>query len=465
MNLTGRHVLVLGLGESGLAAACWCARQGARLRVADTRAAPPYLEELVRRATGAEFISGEFDKGLLDGIDLLVLSPGLSGGLMVVIHARAAGIPVVGEIELFARALRGMGQHVPVLAITGTNGKTTTTALTGHLLRATGKTVGVAGNISPAALCALMDAQDANVLPQIWVLELSSFQLETTATLNPLAATVLNISDDHLDRYIDLDEYASVKARIFQSGEGTPGVQVLNRGDARVRRMALADRQVISFGLDAPAAGEDFGLRQNRGEPWLVQGERFLLPVSELPLAGLHNAANAMAALALCASVGFDANALLPALRSFRGLPHRVEKVAELDGVTWYDDSKGTNVGATVAALNGLGGTGCKVVVVLGGDGKGQDFLPLKKAVARHARAAVLIGRDGPLIEKVIGAADVVIETATDMEDAVRRAHVLAKAGDAVLLSPACASFDMFRNYEHRAQVFVAAVRALEARQ
>jgi UDP-N-acetylmuramoylalanine--D-glutamate ligase len=229
--------------------------------------------------------------------------------------------------------------------------------------------------------------------------------------------------------------------------------------------MALADRQVISFGLDAPAAGEDFGLRQNRGEPWLVQGERFLLPVSELPLAGLHNAANAMAALALCASVGFDANALLPALRSFRGLPHRVEKVAELDGVTWYDDSKGTNVGATVAALNGLGGTGCKVVVVLGGDGKGQDFLPLKKAVARHARAAVLIGRDGPLIEKVIGAADVVIETATDMEDAVRRAHVLAKAGDAVLLSPACASFDMFRNYEHRAQVFVAAVRALEARQ
>ena len=465
MNLTGRHVLVLGLGESGLAAACWCARQGARLRVADTRAAPPYLEELLRRATGAEFISGEFDKGLLDGIDLLVLSPGLSGGLMVVIHARAAGIPVVGEIELFARALRGMGQHVPVLAITGTNGKTTTTALTGHLLRATGKTVGVAGNISPAALCALMDAQDANVLPQIWVLELSSFQLETTATLNPLAATVLNISDDHLDRYIDLDEYASVKARIFQSGEGTPGVQVLNRGDARVRRMALADRQVISFGLDAPAAGEDFGLRQNRGEPWLVQGERFLLPVSELPLAGLHNAANAMAALALCASVGFDANALLPALRSFRGLPHRVEKVAELDGVTWYDDSKGTNVGATVAALNGLGGTGCKVVVVLGGDGKGQDFLPLKKAVARHARAAVLIGRDGPLIEKVIGAADVVIETATDMEDAVRRAHVLAKAGDAVLLSPACASFDMFRNYEHRAQVFVAAVRALEARQ
>jgi UDP-N-acetylmuramoylalanine--D-glutamate ligase len=229
--------------------------------------------------------------------------------------------------------------------------------------------------------------------------------------------------------------------------------------------MVLPDRAIISFGLDAPAAEDDFGLRQNRGEPWLVQGDRFLLPVSDLPLAGLHNAANAMAALALCSSLGFDANALLPALRSFRGLPHRVEKIAELDGVSWYDDSKGTNVGATVAALTGIGGTGRKVVVILGGDGKGQDFSPLRKAVARHARAAVLIGRDGPLIEKAIGpVANVTLESASDMDDAVRRARALAHPGDAVLLSPACASFDMFRNYEHRAQVFIAAVRALEAR-
>jgi UDP-N-acetylmuramoylalanine--D-glutamate ligase len=492
MKLEGRHVLVLGLGESGLACARWCARQGARVRVADTRVAPPYLDELRRRAPGADFVPGEFDKALLAGIDLLVLSPGLSGGLMVVIHSRAAGIPVVGEIELFARGLRELGA-VPVLAITGTNGKTTTTALTGHLLRATGKTVGVAGNISPAALTALMDAQDAGALPQVWVLELSSFQLETTETLFPTAATVLNISDDHLDRYIDLDEYGSAKARIFQSAAGAPGVQVLNRDDTRVCRMVLPDRSIISFGLDAPAAEDDFGLRQNRGEPWLVQGDRFLLPVSELPLAGLHNAANAMAALALCSSLGFDANALLPALRSFRGLPHRVEKVAELDGVSWYDDSKGTNVGATVAALNGIGGQlaaqnsrlpssgrevgrdgssllSCdpkdrKIVVILGGDGKGQDFSPLERAVEKHARAAVLIGRDGPLIEKVIGAAaNVTIESARDMDDAVSRARALARPGDAVLLSPACASFDMFRNYEHRAQVFIAAVRALEGR-
>jgi UDP-N-acetylmuramoylalanine--D-glutamate ligase len=466
MKLEGRHVLVLGLGESGLACARWCARQGARVRVADTRAAPPYLDELRRRVPAADFVPGEFDKSLLAGIDLLALSPGLSGGLMVVIHARAAGIPVVGEIELFAQGLRELGT-VPVLAITGTNGKTTTTALTGHLLRATGKTAGVAGNISPAALTALMDAQDAGALPQVWVLELSSFQLETTETLFPAAATVLNISDDHLDRYIDLDEYASAKARIFKSAGDAPGIQVLNRDDTRVCRMVLPDRAIISFGLDAPAAEDDFGLRQNRGEPWLVQGDRFLLPVSELPLAGLHNAANAMAALALCSSLGFDASALLPALRSFRGLPHRVEEIAELDGVSWYDDSKGTNVGATVAALTGIGGqlTGRKVVVILGGDGKGQDFSPLRKAVARHARAAVLIGRDGPLIEKAIGAAaNVTIESARDMDDAVSRARALARPGDAVLLSPACASFDMFRNYEHRAQVFIAAVRALEGR-
>ena len=464
MKLEGRHVLVLGLGESGLACARWCARQGARVRVADTRAAPPYLDELRRRVPAADFVPGEFDKSLLAGIDLLALSPGLSGGLMVVIHARAAGIPVVGEIELFAQGLRELGT-VPVLAITGTNGKTTTTALTGHLLRATGKTVGVAGNISPAALAALMDAQDAGALPQVWVLELSSFQLETTETLFPAAATVLNISDDHLDRYIDLDEYASAKARIFKSAGDAPGIQVLNRDDTRVCRMVLPDRAIISFGLDAPAAEDDFGLRQNRGEPWLVQGDRFLLPVSELPLAGLHNAANAMAALALCSSLGFDASALLPALRSFRGLPHRVEKIAELDGVSWYDDSKGTNVGATVAALTGIGGTGRKLVVILGGDGKGQDFSPLERAVEKHARAAVLIGRDGPLIEKVIGAAaNVTIESARDMDDAVSRARALARPGDAVLLSPACASFDMFRNYEHRAQVFIAAVRALEGR-
>ena len=332
-------------------------------------------------------------------------------------------------------------------------------ALAGHLIASTGRSVGVAGNISPAALTALMDYQDQGMLPQAWVLELSSFQLETTETLNATAATVLNISDDHLDRYIDLNDYALTKTRIFH-GEG---VQILNRGDARVRRMAIPGRQLISFGTDAPADANDFGLRQNRGETWLVQGSRFLMPVSELPIAGLHNATNALAALALCAAIGIDAVSLLPALRSFKGLAHRVEKVTTLAGVTYYDDSKGTNVGATVAALEGLGGVGTKSVVILGGDGKGQDFSPLKAAVAAHARAVVLIGRDGPLIGAAIDGCNVPVLKSIDMDDAVRQCTTLAQSGDAVLLSPACASYDMFRNYGHRAEVFRAAVGALKS--
>ncbi len=454
MKLQGKHVLILGLGESGLAAARWCDRQGARLRVADTRANPPGLDA-IRRLANADFFGGEFDKSLLDGIDLVVLSPGLSPGILVVIHARAQGIPVVGEIELFAQALRNLAQHVPVIAITGTNGKTTTTTLTGHLIASTGRSVGVAGNISPAALDALMAYQDKGALPQAWVLELSSFQLETTETLNATTATVLNISDDHLDRYIDLDDYALTKTRIFQGD----GVQVLNRDDARVKRMAIAGRRLISFGLDAPAAEEDFGLRPNRGEAWLVQGSRFLMPVSELPIAGMHNAANALAALALCVAVGLDPVALLPSLRCFEGLAHRVEKVATIADVTYYDDSKGTNVGATVAALQGLG---CRSVVILGGDGKGQDFAPLKPAVAAHARAVVLIGRDGAAIGAAITGCGVPVVAAADMDDAVRQAARLAQAGDAVLLSPACASFDMFLNYAHRAEVFREAITALQ---
>ena len=464
-SLHGKLVLILGLGETGLACARWCVRSGARVRVADTRAAPPYLDDLRRRAASADFFAGEFNAALLDGIDLLVTSPGLPGDLPLLREAALRGIPLIGEIELFARALREMPAPPPVLAITGTNGKTTTTALTGHLLRSTGRQVGVAGNISPAALTALTDYAEQGALPQAWVLELSSFQLETTATLNPAAATVLNISDDHLDRYADLDAYAAVKVRIFQGD----GVQVLNRQDARVRSMAIAGRRVISFGLDAPPGAEDFGLRLRDGVSWLVQGERFLLPQAELPISGLHNAANAMAALALCVSLGHDVVNLLPAVRSFRGLPHRVEKIAEVDGVTWYDDSKGTNVGATVAALEDIGGematsdkNNPKIVLIAGGDGKGQDFSPLKMPVAQHARAVVLIGRDAPVISRALADAGVPLISAIDMADAVRQARALAQRQDAVLLSPACASFDMFRDYQHRAEVFIAAVRALQ---
>ncbi len=492
MNLSGKRVLVLGLGESGLAMARWCARGGARVRVADTRRQPPFLAALKNGVAEAEFVAGEFDKRLLEDIDLLALSPGLSGGLMVVIHARANGIPVVGEIELFAWALQASGvrKGTRVIAITGTNGKTTTTALAAHLCNGAGRSAIAAGNISPAALDALMAAQDTGRLPDVWVLELSSFQLETLDSLDADAAVVLNVSDDHLDRYIDLDEYASAKSRVFFGD----GVQVLNRQDGRVKRMALADRRVVTFGLDAPGDSGDYGLRDNHGEPWIVRGDSFLIAVAELPLVGLHNAANVMAALALCEAIGLAATALLAPLRTFRGLPHRVEKVAEIGGVSWYDDSKGTNVGATLAALNGLGPTlsarraeqarrltslgrearkddtpllgkaedknDPKIVLILGGDGKGQDFSPLKPAVRDHARAVVLIGRDGARIGDALIGSGVPSRHARDMDEAVRFCAAAARPGDAVLLSPACASLDMYRNYAHRAEVFVAAVNA-----
>jgi len=454
MKLNEKRVLILGLGESGLAAARWCARQGAVLRIADTRANPPGMDKLPRLAN-VDFSSGPFEKTLLDQVDLLVVSPGLSPGMMICIHARAQGIPVIGEIELFAQALREISPLVPILGITGTNGKTTTTALTGHLLAQSGRRVGVAGNISPAALDALMDYQDQDALPEVWVLELSSFQLETTLNLHCAAAAMLNLSDDHLDRYIDLKDYATAKARIFH-GVGT---QILNRNDAWSRAMALPGRPLISFGFDAPGDQADFGLSSREGTNWIVQGEHFLLPLDELPITGLHNAANAMAALALCSALGLNAEGLVPALRSFRGLPHRVEQVANIGGVRWYDDSKGTNVGATVAAITGLGRP---TVLILGGDGKGQDFAPLKPAIASHAHAVVLIGRDAAKIRDALAGCGVPMLDAADMDQAVRLAHAHARAGDAVLLSPACASFDMYRNYVHRAEAFIAAVRALE---
>jgi len=287
------------------------------------------------------------------------------------------------------------------------------------------------------------------------VLELSSFQLETSPALDAVSATVLNVTDDHLDRYDGLDDYASTKAAVFQGN----GVQVLNREDARVAAMALPGRRVFTFGVDVPAGADDFGVVQAADGEWLARGAERLLPRSELKLAGSHNVANGLAALALCEAAGLPRPALLAALKTFRGLPHRVEQVAERDdGVTYYDDSKGTNVGATVAALEGLHR---KVVLIVGGDGKGQDFSPLKDAFSRYARAVVLIGRDARTIEAAVVGCGVPLIHAVDMDAAVLDADARAEAGDVVLLSPACASLDMFRNYAHRAQVFIDAVKRL----
>ena len=446
-----KSVLVLGLGETGLSMVRWLSAQSAHLRVADSRSAPPGLTEVGQYVPAGQIYCGNFNDALFDGIELIAISPGVPLRDPAVAKAVARGVAVVGDIELFAQSLP-KDNRPHILAITGANGKTTVTSMVEHLCRAAGKDVVAAGNISPAVLDVVLE-RGVNQ-PEVWVLELSSFQLETTYTLNADAATVLNISEDHLDRYADMDEYSAAKARIFSGC----GVQVLNRDDERSMGMARKDCRIITFGLNLPGNESDFGIESIEGETWLMQGSQQLLKASELQVAGTHNVANALAALALSRAIDFPMPTLLDALRSFKGLPHRVERVAEFDGITYYDDSKGTNVGATIAALQGLG---CKAVLIAGGEGKGQDFTPLNPVVAQHARAVVLIGRDAPLIGAALNGCGVDVLRAEDMNDAVRLAAHLAQNGDAVLLSPACASFDMFRNYEHRAEVFIEAVRGL----
>jgi len=490
MNYAGKQVLVLGLGESGLAMAQWLVHCGASLRVADTRAEPDRLPQLRAIAPAAEFIGGDgspaFAAALLEGIDFVALSPGLmpSRELAAIVPAAAEkNIPLWGEIELFAQALATLKEtrhYAPrVIAVTGTNGKTTVTSLTGLLCRRAGLSVAVAGNISPAALDRLHDALVKDELPQAWVLELSSFQLHTTFSLQADAATVLNVTQDHLDWHGDMEAYAQDKARIF--GAGT--VRVLNRDDPVVMRMASPLANVVTFGADEAEEAGSFGLVDENGMRWLsiaVEAEEpqkkrrknatvevpvttsKLMPMDALKIRGRHNAMNALAALALCRAIGLPMAQMLYALRDYAGEPHRVEHVASIAGVDYYDDSKGTNVGATVAALKGLGsGQDGTLILIAGGDGKGQDFAPLVDPVAKYVRAVLLIGKDAARIRAALqGAAVELIDCAT-LEEATAKAAAWARSGDAVLLSPACASLDMFRNYAHRAEVFVDAVREI----
>ena len=454
-SLANKSVLVLGLGETGLSMLRYLKAQGARVRAADSRPNPPGLAEAKKHLVAPLIHCGPFDDELFIGVELIAISPGVPLREPVVVRAMACGIPVMGDIELFAQQLatNDLRLTTKVIAITGANGKSTVTSMVEHLCKAAGKDAVAAGNISPAVLDAMLLRGDRQ--PEIWVLELSSFQLETTATLNADAATVLNISEDHLDRYAGMDEYCAAKARIFNGA----GIQVLNRDDARSMAMAREGCTQITFGLNEPGNAKDFGIVVKKDEVWLAQGSKTLLKTSELQVTGLHNAANALAALALCSAIDLPMPALLAALRSFKGLPHRVERVAEINDVIYYDDSKGTNVGATVAALEGLGR---KTVLIAGGEGKGQDFSPLETVVSKHARAVILIGRDAELIAAALQDCGVPVERAKDMGDAVGQASRLAQSGDAVLLSPACASFDMFRNYAHRAEVFVKAVQDLK---
>ena len=454
MELRDKNVLVLGLGETGLSLARWLVAQGARVRAADSRDLPPTFAVLRVELPQVEISCGAFCDETFSGIDLIAISPGVPLSDPAVQRATARGIPVVGDIELFAQQLTTNDYRLTtkVIAITGANGKTTVTSMVGAMCRAAGQDTEVAGNISPAVLDVLLRRNGKQ--PEVWVLELSSFQLETISTLNADASTVLNVSEDHLDRYADIDAYAAAKSRIFQGD----GMQVLNRDDARSLGMMLPGRRHVSFGLNEPS-GDDWGVERNGSDIWLVQGQQRVLNANELQVAGLHNVANALAALALCRAIGLPLAPLLDALRAFKGLPHRVEFVAEISGVVYYDDSKGTNVGATVAALQGLGRP---AVLIAGGEGKEQDFTPLHSVVAQQARAVVLIGRDANRIAAALQGCGVPVVNAHDMSDAVRQSAALAQSGDAVLLSPACASFDMFHNYKHRAEVFVSAVHAIQ---
>ncbi|MFN3493186.1 MAG: UDP-N-acetylmuramoyl-L-alanine--D-glutamate ligase [Hydrogenophaga sp.] len=594
-QLHDQRVLILGLGLSGLAMARWCTRQGAHVTVADTREKPPQIEALQRDCPQAQCISGAFDAALMESSPwtLVARSPGLAPAELTVVWecTRAQGVPLVGELELFSRALLELAQRerLPyrpkVLAITGTNGKTTVTALTSLLLQRAGMRVATAGNIGPSLLdvlsaaldteavaqaeddaraaeeasvqsavhqgtsCALqpvetvaaqpaeasggssepvedlepsqdrtqptMDSEDSSTdedsvsllsppaaepeqprhLPAVWVLELSSFQLDGVAggawEALPTAATVLNLSEDHLDWHGSQAAYAQAKANVFGAG----ALMLLNRNDAQVlalqppmvtvkvggRNRQQPVRPYVTFGVDAPTQPNDWGIEAAGGMEWLVRSLALdetrkrgraadepqeiylqrLMPVDALRIRGRHNAANALAALALASSTGAALGPMLHGLREYRGEPHRVEPVAIVDGIEFFDDSKGTNVGATLAAVRGLG-VERPLVVILGGDGKGQDFSPLTDALVRHTRGAVLIGRDAGLIRAQVGAAmqdaALPLVDAATLPEAVRTALAMAREGDAVLMSPACASLDMFDNYVHRARVFVEAV-------
>jgi UDP-N-acetylmuramoylalanine--D-glutamate ligase len=575
-QLCNQSVLILGLGDSGLAMARWCVRYGAQVQVVDTRAEPPHLAALRAELPHVKFVHGAFDASLVEGQDVRAVfkSPGLSPESVAPVWtaALAAGLWVGTELTLFAQALtdlqNSMVYHPKVLAITGTNGKTTVTSLTGQLLERAGKRVAVAGNIGPTLLDTLSQALDkaaeeqaaadmiaaqevaesvackalvpeAEVesqealtgtqlmlhddtvavddepyevdlpplvppppppadhayLPQVWVLELSSFQLDDVDNFEPTAATVLNLTQDHLDWHGSMDGYAAAKTRIF----GKQGVLVLNREDAGVMAMlanAPADvpevaakpsraktpktqpRTHLTFGGDMPQRPGDYGIETVNGMTWLVRALEAdetrkrrkddeeeihiqrLMPVDALRIRGHHNALNALAALALAGNASGDLASMLFGLREYLGEPHRMEAVTILNGVEYFDDSKGTNVGATVAALHGLG-VDRRLVVILGGDGKGQDFTPLAEPVARFARAVVLIGRDASALREVLQHSGVKLLDADTLEVAVKLCSEQAHSGDAVLLSPACASMDMFSNYAHRAEVFVNAVNHL----
>ena len=436
-----RRNLVVGLGKTGLSAARWLHARGEAVAVTDSRAAPPGLAALAKLGGDFPLNLGGFNPAILDSTDRIVLSPGVSRAEPLIRAAEARGIAVLGDIELFAGA-----KEAPAVAITGTNGKSTATTLVAEMARAAGRRVLAGGNLGEPALDLL-----AEPVPELYVLELSSFQLESTDSLELVAAAVLNLTPDHMDRYATLADYGAAKARIFAHA----ATAIINLDDPRVSAMPRTGQRRVGFSLTR--AGADWGLVTRAGEASLARGGEPLLPLGELRLPGRHNAANALAALALGSAAGLPLEPMLETLRRFAGLPHRSQWVAERGGVRYVDDSKGTNVGATLASVEGLGGP---IVVIAGGEGKGQDFTPLAAAFRGKVRHAVLIGRDREIVARALAGA-CSTEYAADMDAAVAAAARAARPGDLVLLSPACASLDMFRDYAERGDVFAAAARRL----
>ncbi len=438
------RTLIVGLGLTGLSCARYLQEHNEPAVIIDSRLHPPGLSLLREQMFGVSVVTGGFDPLVFASADRLIVSPGVSIQEPQIQAAIARGAEVVGDIELFAREVKA-----PVAAVTGSNGKSTVTTLLGEMACCAGSEVAVGGNIGLPVLDLLSDKKE------LYLLELSSFQLETTHSLKPRVAVVLNLSPDHLDRYASIEAYAAAKSTIYEGAE----VRVFNQDDPRVLAMCgQPQANDLFFTLQEPNGPNVFGLRRRDGVPWLCRGEEALLPLSGLRLPGRHNLANALAALAMGSALGLPIAAMRKALHTFCGLPHRTQFVAEHAGVRWYNDSKATNVGACVAALEGMADNiGC-IVLIAGGESKDADFSGLADVVEHAVRAVVLIGRDAALLEDALGGV-VPVARAADMDAAVARANELARPGDIVLLSPACASFDMFRNFEHRGEVFADAVQ------
>lgn len=456
-NAANPYAVIVGLGRTGFSCARYLRARGWRLAITDTRAKPPEWARLTELDPSIPVKVGGLDIGLLDGADFVVASPGVSLEDPFFVEARRRGLEIVGDIELFAR-----WADAPVVGITGTNGKSTVTTLVGRMAERAGLRVRVGGNLGEPALDLLSPARAASAHAesvsagptQLYVLELSSFQLDATQSLDLKAAVVLNVTPDHLDRYSTVEEYAASKARIFARCD----TAVINLDDPLVVAMPRPGQKVVGFSLRA-AIGAEYAIATHEGQWWLTRRGERLMPVAAMKIKGLHNAANALASLALGEALGLPMAAMLEELATFTGLPHRSQWVADVRGVTYINDSKGTNVGATVAAVNGMAGP---LIMIAGGDGKNQDFSELATVFRGKVRHTVLIGRDAAAVAKALQGV-CTLETCTSLEQAVRAAAKAAQPGDTVLLSPACASLDMFRDYTHRGAVFTQAVKELAA--